>query len=197
MGILTGSSDVLISADNNKCLKSPVPPGAGVRWVGLQNRGYVAQIAISVRGEQDMAMKSFASFEVRTDEPLGREGMEGALLRWIVQQLDSVGITCGRIRSGSFCVFTRCRVGQSAVNLGIMAATRLSEHYVRCAVHCVSHVPLWKRLLVGTSPESSGRGESLDRICAEVDGILASDPDIGRVKWMTREELFKFEKESG
>lgn len=144
-----------------------------------------------------MIAESFASFEIRVDESVAQAGMEHTLLRRMMQQLNSVGIACGRIRCGSFCVFTRCQVGGSTINLGVMAATRLSEHSAHCAVHCINHVPLWRRLLRRTSPESSRCGESLSGVRAEVHRVLTSDPNIDRVEWMTREELHELEKELG
>ena len=150
-----------------------------------------------VHGELDVIAGRFASFEIRMDESVAQGSVERALLRSMMQRLDSVGITCGQIKLGSFCVFTRCQVGGAVVNLGIMAATRLSEHSAHCAVHCINHIPWWRRLLRRTSPESFGCGESLSHVCAEVDRVLASSPNIDGVKWVTREELREIEKELG
>ena len=135
-----------------------------------------------------MTTSNWALFEVQTEELLGPQGLERKLLDEIVRQLREKGVECGRIRPGFECLFTHCKMNRSVVVLGILAAKRVSDSSVQCSIHCFNHIPLWKRLFKCPSPEAFCSGHTLEYMCKEVGRMVSSDPRIGRVEWLTREE---------
>jgi hypothetical protein len=159
-------------------------------WINdIWNRSKGSLAAGITHGEPRMNLKQLAAFEITTDGPLDSPAIERTLLNDIVQKLNGQGIECGRIKPGAFCVLSRCQVGDSLTAVGVLAIIRLSEHSARCGVACDYYVPWWRRLFWSSSVSLYSE-EALRCLCAEVDRILASDPRVGRVKWMTREEFF-------
>lgn len=135
-----------------------------------------------------MCTKNSALFEMQTEEALGPYGMELTFLKEIKRKLSERGVRCGKIKAGYEHLYTRCLINRTVVTLGVLAATKMPNSSVQCSIHCLNHIPLWKRLFKRISPEAFCSGSSVQYICEEIGKILSSDPRINHVEWMTYKE---------
>jgi len=140
-----------------------------------------------------MILKNYALFEIRSKELLRAEHAENILLHDIVRKLqEKRGIEYSKIKTGSFCVYTLCKVRDVEVSLVLLSAKRKSNSSSCSSIWCKNNlrIPWWERLFTRVPQLAFDSGEALQYICEQVKEILSSDRRLDQVRWLTREEYF-------
>ncbi len=141
-----------------------------------------------------MILKNYALFEIRSKELLCAENAENILLHDIVQQLQERGIECSKIKTGSFCVYTLCKVRNIEVFVVVSSviSTRESDSCTWSSIWCKNkiRIPWWERLFTRVPQVAFDSGEALQHVCKHIKEILSSDQRLDQVRWLTREEYF-------